>query len=609
MVPHRQGRRRSSALLAYFLACLLCSLAGCAHFDVGSPFSGEIFDSPDVSIQFTLEGWELPPDGSKGQVVVRINSGEAMRTASNQVALRVPGLPKGMHTLILQLVGPDGDDTGVGIGVEFEVTTFSPPEEISPLPDGARGTRSEDVSIEWDPASLSGEIQRLLHEHQHPPPEACPATLGDRGVRGAAARPEGRPFSWAPDWEDRRRNADWEDNLVNSELKWRFNLTHSDQGSPWGAGGALQPLSWCAGHSDVGDSVRALKGVDMHDHSIHNVRVAGDLWGIENRDRLFDMPEGLSGRLPHLPNLFWWWTESTHYLHRPTPALGDFIEGQKRRIGWKHPIIGMHLRLGVDKNREAQRFPSKYYIHEARRLRRLFGGVGTIFICSDRKQAIARMIAEYGDEFEFLVQPQVEGALPMHYVHTDLALLGEADYLIMTVSSNFGMAALYLNAWNHGHRPTYISMDDLFEGFRYYGYQMTLTYNQETGTSELGVRNCAPQIVQHGRVLLHVEDKGIEAEEVCATVRGEEVCKYPKQVKVQSTGEIVWDNTECMERDDFDECWKELFERYKLIIESASTIIEKGECEEECDDHGCTSLQEGNRRVLGFSFVVPHDEF
>jgi len=41
---------------------------------------------------------------------------------------------------------------------------------------------------------------------------------------------------------------------------------------------------------------------------------------------------------------------------------------------WAHPIIGIHMRLGVDKNREAQRFPTKYYIHEARRIRQLFSG-------------------------------------------------------------------------------------------------------------------------------------------------------------------------------------------------------------------------------------------
>ena len=35
----------------------------------------------------------------------------------------------------------------------------------------------------------------------------------------------------------------------------------------------------------------------------------------------------------------------------------------------------------------------------------------------------------------------------LRYVHTDLTLLGEADYLIFTFSSNFGMAAFYLNSW------------------------------------------------------------------------------------------------------------------------------------------------------------------
>ena len=147
------------------------------------------------------------------------------------------------------------------------------------------------------------------------------------------------------------------------------------------------------------------------------------------------------------PNLFWWWTETTHYLHRPTQKLGLFIEAQKARMGWRHPIIGIHMRLGVDKNREAQRFPTKYYMHEARRIRRLFSGgaqgdIGTIFVCSDRPRAVDKMIADYSSEFQILTQPRVEGALPMEYVHTDLSLLGEADYLIFTFSSNFGWPAL-----------------------------------------------------------------------------------------------------------------------------------------------------------------------
>ena len=30
---------------------------------------------------------------------------------------------------------------------------------------------------------------------------------------------------------------------------------------------------------------------------------------------------------------------------------------EQARMGWKHPIIGIHMRLGVDKNREAQVSP------------------------------------------------------------------------------------------------------------------------------------------------------------------------------------------------------------------------------------------------------------
>ncbi len=81
-------------------------------------------------------------------------------------------------------------------------------------------------------------------------------------------------------------------------------------------------------------------------------------------------------------------------------------------------------------------------------------------------EAINRMIAEYGNEFEFLVQPEVDGTLPMYYVHTDLSLLGEVDYLIMTVSSNFGMVSLcvcvcvciyiYIYIYMHTYMHTYV---------------------------------------------------------------------------------------------------------------------------------------------------------
>mmetsp|Transcript_53139 Transcript_53139/g.125745 ORF Transcript_53139/g.125745 Transcript_53139/m.125745 type:complete len:221 (+) Transcript_53139:3-665(+) len=219
------------------------------------------------------------------------------------------------------------------------------------------------------------------------------------------------------------------------------------------------------------------------------------------------------------------------------------------------------------------------------------------------------MIAEYGGEFEIMTQPRVEGAQPMDYVHTDLTLLGLADFLVFTFSSNFGMAALYLNSFNHNHRPSYISMDDLFEGFRYYGHQMTLAHSSDTGTNELGVRNCAPQLSQaDGKTLLMIDDKREDADEICAERGGQEDCRTPRTVREQESGVIVWDSKECEPVDDYDACQDALRNRFRKIISGATSIREKGDCEEECDDHGCVSLAEGNRRVLGFGIRLPREE-
>ena len=47
-----------------------------------------------------------------------------------------------------------------------------------------------------------------------------------------------------------------------------------------------------------------------------------------------------------------------------------------------------------------------------------------------------------------------------------------------------------------------------------------LSYNPGTGLSDLGVRNCAPQLDHRGSVLLLIDDKNVEAEEICATAAG-----------------------------------------------------------------------------------------
>lgn len=63
----------------------------------------------------------------------------------------------------------------------------------------------------------------------------------------------------------------------------------------------------------------------------------------------------------------------------------------------------------------------------------------------------------------------------------------EADHLVFTFSSNFGQAAMFLAASKRNMRPSFISMDDVFEGFRYYGFQLKLVHDHATGLNDIQV--------------------------------------------------------------------------------------------------------------------------
>jgi hypothetical protein len=71
----------------------------------------------------------------------------------------------------------------------------------------------------------------------------------------------------------------------------------------------------------------------------------------------------------------------------------------------------------------------------------------------------------------------------MYTVLTDITLLGHADHLVFTFSSNFGQAALFLSSALRGLRPSYIAMDDVFEGFRWRLASVSASYKYLTPTT------------------------------------------------------------------------------------------------------------------------------
>ena len=154
---------------------------------------------------------------------------------------------------------------------------------------------------------------------------------------------------------------------------------------------------------------------------------AGDIFGLAFPLKIFTVPQIIDSMLPDLAHifprgvvgsdafnashprpglLFAWWSVASEcacfccvavssldvchrFLLRPGPELSEYIKQQKDMMGWVHPMIGVHMRMGLDKNREAQRLPVSYYVAEVLRLRALFG-VTNVYVCSDDKKAVAK---------------------------------------------------------------------------------------------------------------------------------------------------------------------------------------------------------------------------
>jgi hypothetical protein len=279
----RGGYQWKMRLDAVLVLLLLVAVAG-SHFEVLTPYEGEIFDASDVYFEFRLHGGLLDYPGH--EILVGINGNEAMRTKEAYTHVKAPGLPAGLHYLILQVLDAEGKPGKLDLTIAFEVTTHPAPELIAPFPEGTVGIRSDELPLaeELDPQPYSGRLQQMFYDHQHPNVAKCktePYLIWEPwGIVGFGAQILGLRVAMSLGLQYGRvvvGNPEWENNLVNSELKWRFNLTESDQGSPWGDRGSLQQLSWCAGHQNIAESVRALPGVDMNDRQIRDVRVAGDL--------------------------------------------------------------------------------------------------------------------------------------------------------------------------------------------------------------------------------------------------------------------------------------------------------------------------------------------
>ena len=114
------------------------------------------------------------------------------------------------------------------------------------------------------------------------------------------------------------------------------------------------------------------------------------------------VPEGDEGAV----SLAWYHSELAGYLWRPNPELSRRVEDIKRRIGYRHPIIAMHVRHGDacrDIYGSRKCFKLGEYMAHAQRMKDRYG-VANIFLATDDPEVVREAEAEYPD-FRFAVAP------------------------------------------------------------------------------------------------------------------------------------------------------------------------------------------------------------
>lgn len=195
------------------------------------------------------------------------------------------------------------------------------------------------------------------------------------------------------------------------------------------------------------------------------------------------IPEDLAPRLRRLHGdpIVWWIGQFLKYLLRPQKGTLEFLESGRMKLGFKKPIVGVHVRRTDKVGTEAAFHRIEEYMTHVEDYFLTLEINGTtvprrIFLASDDARVIEEARNKY-PQYEIIGDPEVArmAAVSTRYTDTalngiilDIHLLSLSDYLVCTFSSQVCrmayeiMQTLYPDA---AHR--FKSLDDIY----YYGGQ------------------------------------------------------------------------------------------------------------------------------------------
>uniref|UniRef100_A0A4W5NWL2 Alpha-(1,6)-fucosyltransferase n=1 Tax=Hucho hucho TaxID=62062 RepID=A0A4W5NWL2_9TELE len=195
------------------------------------------------------------------------------------------------------------------------------------------------------------------------------------------------------------------------------------------------------------------------------------------------IPEDLAQRLHRLhgdPSV-WWVSQFVKYLVRPQAWLEKEIADTTAKLGFKHPIIGVHVRRTDKVGTEAAFHPiEEYMVHVEEQFqhmaRRIHVDKKRVYLATDDPSLLQEAKTKYPD-YEFISDNSISWSAGLHNRYTenslrgvilDIHFLSQTDFLVCTFSSQVCRVAYEIMQTLHPDASSFFhSLDDIY----YFGGQ------------------------------------------------------------------------------------------------------------------------------------------
>lgn len=195
------------------------------------------------------------------------------------------------------------------------------------------------------------------------------------------------------------------------------------------------------------------------------------------------IPEDLADRLQRLHGdpAVWWVSQFVKYLIRPQDWLTKEIEETTAKLGFKHPIIGVHVRRTDKVGTEAAFHPIEEYMvhvedHYKSLAQRMHVDKKRVYLATDDPSLLQEAKTKYPD-YEFISDNSISWSAGLHNRYTenslrgvilDIHFLSRTNFLVCTFSSQVCRVAYEIMQTLHPDASSYFySLDDIY----YFGGQ------------------------------------------------------------------------------------------------------------------------------------------